>query len=261
MVDIKQFKKLKAEKKQQVVNFHQRIFFIHGEKGSGKSTMASRFSRPFFIDFEDRLKDVKLPDGTSPDQVQVYSWKEAEDWAKFFAEHPPEETGTDTIVVDGIKTGFQHMVADILKQYRVTGINEGALAYGNGKGIVTRMFEEWFLDLRKAVANGYGVVITSQDRVLSFKNGNVEMDKRIPLISGGSKDDFGWEAIKPFPDMVIYVAKEQTKEGVVHMGYLKGTPLIEASSSNPPTHALPNKIPFTYAALEAAWNGEAASSS
>ena len=260
-MDLKQFKQIKQSSAAEDVPFHQRIFFVHGEKGGGKSTFASRFPDPFFLDFEDRLKDVHLPDGSRPAQKQLFSWEEAEEWAIFFATNPPDKTGIQTIVVDGIKTGYKHMVSTILKQYRATGINEGPLAYGNGKGIVERKFEEWFLHLRKAVANGYGVVITSQDRTLSFKNGTVEMDKKIPLISGGSKDDFGWDAIKPFPDMVIYVAKEQTKEGIVHFGYLKGTPLIEASSSNPKTHSLPMKIPFTYAHLEAAWNGETGSTS
>jgi hypothetical protein len=243
-----------AASQQAVIDFNKLILVIYGDKGVGKSTYISRVPKPFVIDFEDRLRTVLDAEGKSIPSHTCYKWGEAVQLVNALANTTPAETGIETVCVDGIGTGFKYLRNSILKKYKVSHENEGELAYGKGKGLIKDALEDWFTALRKLTRQGYGVVLTAHERSVEFTNNGVAFDRKVPLVSG-DKSEYGWDAIKPFPDIVVHAYKTRGANGPEHRMHLVGTELYEAMFSKPGADV--SKIadlPFSYASLEAAWN-------
>lgn len=258
MIDIK--KAVALANKKPDLDFGKLITFIYADKGAGKSTAASRFSRPFVIDCENRLQTVLMTDGTSVPKQVVYHWDNYQDGksvrqvTKAFAGTTPEITGVDTIVVDGMGVAFKYLRMSILKKYKVDHENEGVLAYGRGKGLIIDELENWFTELRQLTEQGYGIVITSHERTIEFDNNGTKFDKKVPLISG-DKNEYGWNAIKPFPHIVVHAYKTRGKTGPEHRMHLVGTDLWEASFGKPgvKNSAIADLI-FSYDNIKKAWD-------
>lgn len=242
-----------AAKERTLSGLNDLITVIFADKGIGKSTMASRFERPFFLDCEDRLRTVVMPDGTAPSSKVIQNWNELKDWTKTFHDTTPDESGVKTVVVDGLGSGFKMLRESILTKFKVQHENEGELGYGKGKGIIIRELESWFNDLRTLTQRGYGVVITAHERTVEFSNNGVEFDRKVPLVSG-DKSEYGWMAIKAFPDIVVHGYKTRGKQGPEHRMHLIGTELFEATFSKPGVDSSKvADLPFSYAELERAW--------
>lgn len=234
-------------------DFKKLITFIFADKGTGKSTLGTRFPKPFFLDFEDRLRTATLPDGSGVPKMVAHTWDDAENFLKAFEGTTPEDTGVDTLVIDGMGVGFKYLRTSVLSKYKVDHENEGVLAYGKGKGLIIDKLEGWFTRLRKLTTAGYGIVLTAHERTLEFENNGVQFDKKVPLISG-DKSEYGWNAIKPFPDIVIHAYKSRGKNGPEHRMHLVGTELWEAAFSKPGVdNSKIADLPFSYQQLEAAW--------
>ena len=237
-------------------DFNQLIKVIYGDKGVGKSTALSREPDLFVIDFEDRLRTIRTPEGHAIPSETVYSWDEALAVTNAFQGTTPEETGVKTIGVDGIGTGFKMLRAKILDKHKVDHENEGVLAYGKGKGLIKDALEDWFTSLRALTRQGYGVVLTAHERSVEFTNNGVAFDRKVPLVSG-DKSEYGWDAIKPFPDIVVHAYKTRGANGPEHRMHLVGTELYEAMFSK---QGIDNSkiadLPFSYAQMKAAWDGE-----
>lgn len=237
------------------VDFHKLITVIYGDKGVGKSTAMTRFPKPFVIDFEDRLRTVTDSEGNGIPSVTCFDWDTAVQYVKALAKTTPAETGIETVCIDGIGTGFKFLRNSILKKYKVSHENEGELSYGKGKGLIKDALEDWFTALRTLTRQGYGVVITAHERSVEFTNNGVAFDRKVPLVSG-DKSEYGWDAIKPFPDIVVHAYKTRGANGPEHRMHLVGTELYEAMFSKQGVD--PSKIadlPFSYANLKAAWDG------
>lgn len=246
---------VEAAKDAEEPDFNKLIKVIYGDKGVGKSTAMSREPGLFVIDFEDRLRAIRDDQGNAIPCETVYSWQEAVNVTKAFTGTKPEDTGVQTIGVDGIGTGFKMLRQEILKKNKVEHENDGVLAYGKGKGLIKSALEDWFTTLRALTRQGYGVVLTAHERSVEFTNNGVAFDRKVPLVSG-DKSEYGWDAIKPFPDIVVHAYKTRGANGPEHRMHLVGTELYEAMFSKQGVD--PNKIsdlPFSYAQLEAAWNG------
>ena len=245
-----------AATKKPEADFHKLITVVYGDKGVGKSTAMTRFPKPFVIDFEDRLRTVTDSEGNGIPSVTCFDWKTAVDYVQALAKTTPVETGIETVCIDGIGTGFKLLRGDILKKYKVPHENEGVLAYGKGKGLIKDALEDWFTTLRTLTRQGYGVVITAHERSVEFTNNGVAFDRKVPLVSG-DKSEYGWDAIKPFPDIVVHAYKTRGAHGPEHRMHLVGNELYEAMFSKQGVDS--SKIAdltFSYANLKSAWDGE-----
>lgn len=254
IADIK--KAVEASKEAPEPDFNKLIKVIYGDKGVGKSTALSREPGLFVIDFEDRLRTIRDMDGNAIPAKTVYDWDDNVAVTNAFVGTTPEETGVQTIGVDGIGTGFKMLRAKILKHYKVDHENEGVLAYGKGKGLIKDALEDWFTTLRALTRQGYGVVLTAHERSVEFTNNGVAFDRKVPLVSG-DKSEYGWDAIKPFPDIVVHAYKTRGANGPEHRMHLVGTELYEAmfSKSGVDNQRIAD-LPFSYQQLKAAWDGE-----
>lgn len=245
-----------SKERQPVTDFTKLITVVYGDKGVGKSTFLSRLPKPFVIDFEDRLRTVTDTEGNMIPSLTCYTWQEAVDVTKQFADSTPEDTGIETVCIDGIGTGFKYLRMALLRKHRVDHENEGVLAYGKGKGLIKDDLEDWFTTLRTLTRQGYGVVLTAHERSVEFTNNGVAFDRKVPLVSG-DKSEYGWDAIKPFPDIVVHAYKTRGANGPEHRMHLVGTELYEAMFSKPGVDN--NKIAdlrFSYDNLKGAWEGE-----
>lgn len=252
--DIK--KAVEESKEAEAPDFHKTIKVIYGDKGVGKSTAMSREPGLFVIDFEDRLRTVRTAEGHEVPRAVCYSWDEALAVTQAFVGTTPEETGVQTIGVDGIGTGFKMLRSSILKKYKVQHENEGDLSYGKGKGLIKDALEDWFTTLRALTRQGYGVVITAHERSVEFTNNGVAFDRKVPLVSG-DKSEYGWDAIKPFPDIVVHAYKTRGPKGPEHRMHLVGTELYEAMFSKPGVdNSKIADLPFSYQSLKGAWDDD-----
>lgn len=244
---------VKAAAEREAVDFHKLITVIYGDKGVGKSTVLSRYPKPFIIDFEDRLRTVTDTDGNAIPSVTCFDWQTAREYTRALATTTPKETGIETVCVDGIGTGFKFLRQDYLKKYKVQHENEGELSYGKGKGLIKDALEDWFTTLRTLTRQGYGVVLTAHERSVEFTNNGVAFDRKVPLVSG-DKSEYGWDAIKPFPDIVVHAYKTRGQNGPEHRMHLVGTELYEAMFSK---SGIDNSkiadLPFSYQSLVGAW--------
>lgn len=220
------------------------IIAVHGEKKVGKSTFATRFERPFFLDCEDALRTVTMADGSRPRQISITHWDVPDDasdsakatsirfWPRFLATPEGKQLGIKTLVVDGGGQMYKRAVDHVLRANNVADLNEGPLAYGKGNRAVRKEIESFMFELRKLTYQGYGVIILAHSRTVEFDHNGAKFDKRVPLIDG-EKDEKAWDVIKPSVDMVIYAFKQRTADGIVHFMQLKGNEMIEAADPTP----------------------------
>lgn len=135
---------------------------IHGQAGVGKSTFASGWPDPLFIDAEKRTEHLDVA------RVEVNSWKEVLGVMGeiYRAEEPP----CKTIVFDTVDH-IEYMIHDHLcKEARVSGIEDVGGGYGKG---YTAALDEWrsfVLKLEKLRAKGFSVLLLAHSHVKTFKN-------------------------------------------------------------------------------------------
>lgn len=240
MVDLAQ---LITSKKKASTGLNDIITLIYGDKKVGKSTFASHFPEPLFLDCEAGLRTVSDGEGNIPDHVAVHTWSQIQEVTEALSK---DTGGYKTLIVDGLGELASYLIEHILLENGVSSLNEGPLAYGQGKGVVVREFRSWFQKLR---ALDMTIVLIAHDRVAEVEYNGVKFDRRIPLIDSSKMGIELWDALKPSINMILYANKVNTKEGVQHQMRTKGTQQIEAAD---PYGKLPEVMQFEYDQLDKA---------
>lgn len=124
---------------------------LYGPEGVGKSTLASHFPNPVFIDTEDSTAhmDVFRFDKAS-------SWQGLKDQADYIRTHPDEY---QTLVIDTADWAEQLEIADLCKKNGWDGIE--APGYGKGYTYSAEEFGKLLNILQGCVNAGVNVVITA----------------------------------------------------------------------------------------------------
>lgn len=124
---------------------------LYGPEGVGKSTLASQFPNPVFIDTEESTAhmDVYRFDKAS-------SWQAIKDQADYIRTHPNEY---QTLVIDTADWAEQMEIADLCKKNGWDGL-EGA-GYGKGYTYSAEEFGKLLNILQGCVNAGVNVVITA----------------------------------------------------------------------------------------------------
>lgn len=241
-----------------VADMTKLFWVIAGEKQVGKSTFTSRFPDPFYLDYEHRLDSIVMPNGQRPPQKKIYEWNEGYQWVEAFIGTKPEETGIQTIVLDGGgAVAFKMLKQTILgtSTKKAKGLNDEDLGFNKGWEWAGDEYTKFIMNLRRLKEQGYGIVLTTHDRIVPFTNNGADFDKKAPMISDDKAEKFGWNAIKAFPDVVVHVSKQRTPKGVEHIARLRGNDLVEAGfPSKPDGTLMPETLPFSFAAFREAWD-------
>ena len=133
---------------------------IYGPEGIGKSTLASQFPDPIFIDTEGSTKDMDVARTEPPG-----SWPMLMEQVRYFIGHPG---GLRTLVIDTADWAEQLCTSDVCARYQKTGIED----FGYGKGYV--FLQEEFgrlLNLLTELVEGKGihVALAAHARMRKFE--------------------------------------------------------------------------------------------
>lgn len=133
-------------------------FVVYGVEAVGKTTFASKFPKPLFLDTEGSTKTYDL------DRVVCENWSTLNDTISELTKS--KNANFDTIIIDTADWAEAHLKTDICRIARKKSIED----FGFGKGYVT-VGEEWnsFLQrLTKLTEAGYHVVVLAHSQLTKF---------------------------------------------------------------------------------------------
>lgn len=221
---------------------------VYGPEGIGKSTLASQFPDPVFIDTEGSTKEMDVARTETP-----ASWAMLLEQVKYFIGHPGE---LKTLVVDTADWAEQLCTSEICARYQKSGIED----FGYGKGYV--FLQEEFgrlLNLLTDLADNKGihVVLTAHAKMRKFEQPD-EM---------GAYDR--WEMklskqvapmVKEWADMVLFANYKTFVVNVDGQGAQKGKNKVQGGKRVMYTthhscwdaknrYSLPDEVPFDYESI------------
>ncbi len=132
---------------------------IYGPEGIGKSTFASQFPNPLFLDTEDSTTSLDVDRIEKPNH-----WKHL---MYLLTELNANHMGYKTLVVDTIDWAEKMCIQSVCEQHKKEGIEE----FGYGKGY-TYVQESWitFLDfLTDMRENGLNIVLVAHAHMRKFE--------------------------------------------------------------------------------------------
>lgn len=131
---------------------------IYGPEGIGKSTFASQFPRPLFMDTEG-----------STANMDVARTPKASSWTMLREQinEIKRDRLCSTIVVDTIDWAEQMCVEYILAKYQKNGIED--FGYGNGYVYVKEEFGRFLNQLQEVIDSGINVVLTAHAQMRKFE--------------------------------------------------------------------------------------------
>lgn len=179
-------------------------FMLYGLSGVGKSTLASKLSRPIFMDFEGGLNYIGA-DRTP--QIQ-----RLDDFYNYLKElYAAKEREYDTIVIDSADWLVRKAVekaAKISQANLEETLNRSNGGYGNGKQVLENHIRTLLLPLLVALnTKGYGIcLIAHADRKTLMNAEGYDMEQITPKIDANTMNVF-----VEWCDNVLYLKK--TSEG------------------------------------------------
>ncbi len=218
---------------------------IYGPEGIGKSTFASKFPEPVFIDTEGSTKalDVaRLPKPTS--------------WALLFEEIRyimANPQGCGTLIIDTIDWAEQLCIADVCSSHNKKGIED--FGYGNGYVYEKEEFGKLLNLLETVVEQGINVVLTAHAQIRKFEQPD-EMGAydRWELKLGKKTGSQISPLVKEWADMVLFAnyktvtvatddkGKKFKAQGGTRVMYTTHHPCWDAKNRA----GLPEELPFDY---------------
>jgi GTPase SAR1 family protein len=179
---------------------------IYGPEGIGKSTLASKFPDPLFIDTEGSTKQMDVARLPAPK-----TWTDILNEVKYVYQHPE---CCKTLVVD---------TADWAEMLCVEKIFDGqgieSPGYGKGYQMLADVFRELLQELEKVIAAGIHVVLTAHaamrkfeqpDEMGAYDRWEMKLQKKTAPI------------VKEWADMVLFCNYKTTVVNVDGQGATKG---------------------------------------
>lgn len=221
---------------------------IYGPEGIGKSTIASKFPDPVFIDTEGSTKDMDVARTPAPS-----SWSMLLEQVRHFIANPHE---LKTLVIDTADWAEQLCAANICARYQKNGIED----FGYGKGY-TYLQEE------------FGRLLNLLTELVEEKGVNVVLTAHAKMRKFEQPDELGaydrWEMklskqvapmVKEYSDMVLFANYKTIVVNVDGQGAAKGRNKAQGGKRVMHTthhncwdaknrHGLPDEVDFDYAAI------------
>lgn len=221
---------------------------VYGPEGIGKSTFASRFPDPVFIDTEGSTKDMDVSRFE-----KASSWTMLLEQVRYVRLNP---SVCRTLVVDTADWAEQMCVSDLCARYGKKGVED----FGYGNGYVYAK-EEWgrFLNaLEEAVEAGVNVVLTAHAHMRKFEQpDDMGAYDRWELKIGKKTSSQTAPLLKEWADMVLFVnyktwsvavddkGKKRKAQGGERVMYTTHNPCWDAKNR----YDLPAEVPFEYSSI------------
>ena len=230
---------------------------IYGPEGIGKSTFASRFPDPVFIDTEGSTKDMdvaRLPEASS--------WQMIAEEIEYIRTNP---NTCRTIVVDTIDWAERMCVEHICQKHRKNGIED--FGYGNGYVYVAEEFGRFLNKLEEVVKAGVNVVLTAHSQVRKFEQPD-EMGAydRYELKLGKKTSSQTSPLVKEWADKLLFAnyktysvaaddkGKKFKAQGGERVLYTSHHSCWDAKNR----YGLPDQVPFSYDSIAHIIQGDTA---
>lgn len=228
---------------------------VYGPEGIGKSTFASQFPDPLFIDTEGSTKELDVKRLPAPT-----SWTYLKEEVRFVAAHPD---CCRTLVIDTADWAEKLAIQSVLDEHNKNGIED--FGYGNGYRYVFEKFGEVFNLLNDVIEKGINVVITAHAILKKFEQPD-EMgayDRYALKLIDSPKTSIS-AALKEWADMVLFanyktiiVTDSKTKKSKAQGGrrvmYTSHHSCWDAKNR----FSLPEELPFEYSAISGIFENKA----
>ena len=132
---------------------------IYGPEGIGKSTMASRFRNPLFVDTEGGTSHMDVRRIEKP-----ATW---EDLLSILEEIANTPNICESLIIDTADWTEQMAVTHVCTKYKKNGIED--FGYGKGYTYLAEEFTAFFQALDKIIAAGINVVVTAHAKMRKFE--------------------------------------------------------------------------------------------
>lgn len=221
---------------------------VYGPEGIGKSTFASKFPRPVFIDTEGSTKHMEVARTPRPT-----SWAMLMEQVRYFRDHLGEY---ETLVIDTVDWAEQLCSTAVCERAKKPGIED----FGYGKGY-TYLYEEFgkLLNLLEEVTDrGVNVVVTAHAKMRKFEQPD-EMgayDRWELKLTGKAEKNIS-AMVKEWADMVLFANYKthtiRTEDGKVkaqggkRVMYTTHHPCWDAKNRQ----GLEDELPFDYSSIQA----------
>lgn len=220
----------------------------YGPEGIGKSTFASRFPEPLFIDTEGSTKDMDV--ARTPDPT---SWTMLMEQVDYVRANPGL---CRTLVVDTIDWAEQMCVEHICAKYQKDGLE--SFGYGSGYIYTKEEFGRFLNKLSEVINAGINVVLTAHAQMRKFEQPD-EMGAydRWELKLGKKTTSQTSPLVKEWSDLLLFAnyktysvavddkGKKRKAQGGSRVMYTAHHPCWDAKNR----YGLPEEMPFDYAGI------------
>ena len=221
---------------------------IYGPEGIGKSTFASHFPDPVFIDTEGSTKDMDVARFE-----KASSWTMLMEQVRYTKMNP---SVCRTLVIDTADWAEQMCVADLCARYGKKGVED--FGYGNGYVYAKEEFGRFLNSLEEVVEAGVNVVLTAHAQMRKFEQPD-EMGSydRWELKLGKKTSSQTAPLVKEWADMVLFAnyktwsvavddkGKKRKAQGGARVMYTSHHPCWDAKNR----YGLPEEMPFEYESI------------
>lgn len=221
---------------------------IYGPEGIGKSTFASQFPNPVFIDTEgstNAMDVARLPKATS--------WRMLLEQVDYIRTHPDT---CKTLVIDTIDWAEQMCVQHICDKHQKSGIED--FGYGNGYVYVKEEFGRFLNRLSEVVESGTNVVLTAHAQIRKFEQPDeLGAYDRWELKLGKKTASQTSPLVKEWADMLLFAnyktfsiavddkGQKRKAQGGKRVMYTAHHACWDAKNR----YGLPEELPFEYGAI------------
>lgn len=226
---------------------------IYGPEGIGKSTFASKFPDPVFIDTEGSTKEMDVARLPEPS-----SWTRIKEEVRYVIEHP---SVCRTLVIDTADWAEKMAIQSVLDEHTKNGLED--FGYGAGYRYVYEKFGELLNLLTDVVDAGVNVVMTAHAILKKFEQPD-EMgayDRYSMKLIDSPKTSIT-AAVKEWADMVLFanyktivVTDSKTKktkaQGGTRVMYTTHHSCWDAKNR----FGLPEELPFEYEKIKSIIEG------
>lgn len=209
-------------------NLKSKVFWFHGEPGTWKTTVASKFPKAFIAGFEIGYQFIN-----GVYAAPVATWSDMKDLYRQL-KTPAAKEKYDTVVFDTISNASTMCYKYALGQLGIEDPSEA----GYGKG--WRLIKDSWRIIRDICKLGYCIVFVSHS-----KEQEVEDKKTKTTYTKVKTDLESWAAddIWGLSDFVFYVRKEINDAGEEQVYAYSNLPNVETKRRHP---AFPEKFLFTF---------------
>lgn len=224
---------------------------VYGPEGIGKSTFASRFPDPVFIDTEGSTKDMDVARFE-----KATSWQMLLDQVQYVRTHPDI---CKTLVIDTADWAEQMCVKHICDKHQKDGVE--SFGYGNGYVYVKEEFGRFLNLLEEVIEKGIHVVLTAHAHIKKFDLPD-EMGSydRWEMKLGKKTSSQTSPLVKEWADMVLFANYKTMVYNVDGQGTQKGKNKAQGGARVMYTthhpcwdaknrYGLPDEIPMEYEAI------------